>query len=134
MSYSFLKYSLAKDGDNLAPFEKKLKAQFFSNENQKIVFENAQKSVDPFITFGNVVESMHETFDNSLHLTPNNVNQLNRICIEKLSKKKNLCQQGTVRSRNTFIRANIPTNFLPRASFSLQEESNDHILEFPPRR
>ncbi len=133
MSFSFLKnYSLNEYGDehNLSPFEKRLRQQFFSEENKKHLYSMAQRSIDTFITFGNTVEAMYDTFDNSMHLTPSTVEQLNNICIEQMRKKKNLCQQGTLRARNNFIRANIPTNFLPRASFKLQEESNDDIIEF----
>ena len=133
MAFSFIKnYSLNEYGDehNLSPFEKRLRTQFFSEENKKKIFSMAQRSIDAFITFGNAVEEMYDTFDNAMHLTPSTVEELNNICIEQMRKKKNLCQQGTLRERNKFIRANIPTNFLPRASFKLQEESNDDIIEF----
>lgn len=129
---SYLKYSLAEDGDNLSPFEKQLRSRFLTNENKNLVFKSAQTSVDAFITYGNVVDAMYETFTNNLHSNPSTVDELNTFCINEMKKKKNLCQQGTLRSRNNFIRASIPSNFLPRPSFSLQdEESYDKILEFP---
>jgi len=128
---SYLRYALAEDGDNLSPFEKQLRDQFLTDANKISVFKIAQSEIDPFITYGNTVDSMYETFTNYVHRIPTTVEELNGYCISEMKKKKNLCQQGTLRERNKFIRAEIPSNFLPRASFSVQDDSYDKLLEFP---
>jgi len=128
---SYLRYSLAEDGDNLSPFEKQLRERFLSDENKKTIYKMAQSQIDPFITYGNVIDSMYESFTNFAHMNPTNVEEINAFCIEEMKKKRNLCQQGTLRTRNRFIRASKPSTFLPRASFSVQEDSHDNILQFP---
>ena len=129
MSYS--SYSTAEDGDNLSPFEKRLRTQFTSKSNQSIVFSSAQKNVDPLITFGNVVDEMYDTFTANLHLSPHSVELLNSRTISTLIRKRDLHNNSTIRTRERdFTRSKLPSDFLPRASFRLQEDSDDKILEF----
>ena len=129
MSYSA--YSLAEDGDNLSPFEKRLREQFISRSNQSVVFSSAQQNVDPLITFGTVVDEMYDTFTANLHLSPHSVEILNSRTISTLIRKRDMNNNATVRTRERdFTRSKLPTDFLPRASFRLQENSDDKILEF----
>ena len=128
---SYPNYSLAEDGDNLSLFEKKLRSQFLSKSNQSVVFSVAQRNVDPLITFGTVVDQMYESFTGNLHLSPHSVESLNSSTIGSLIRKRDLSNSATIRIRERdFARSKIPSNFLPRASFKLQEDSDDKILEF----
>jgi len=133
MAQQGLNYSLNKDEDfALSPAEKKLRTEFLSKDNQAFLFTNTKNLVDPNISYGRVVDFMYEIFTMSLSKDPQSVQFLNNLCINEIRRKIKLNTKATVRVRDRGIkRANIPENFLPRPSFSRQEDSHDKILEFP---
>lgn len=127
----FVNYTLQGNGENLSPAEQQLRAKFLSKENKDSVFAMAQRTVDPMVTYGNIVDSMHETFEGSLYLVVETVAQMNDLFIKRFQDKRKASLEATARSRQRgFVRSNIPENILPRASFSLQDDSHDKIVEF----
>lgn len=127
----FVNYTLQDNGENLSPAEQQLRGQFLSKENKDSVFGMVQRSVDPMVTYGNVVDSMHETFEGSLYLVVDTVEQLNELFIKRFRDRRKASLEATARSRQRgFVRSNIPEHILPRAAFSIQDESHDKIVEF----
>lgn len=127
----FVNYTLQDNGENLSPAEQELQRKFLSKENKDAVFGIVQTSVDPMVTYGNVVNAMHQTFEESLYLVVDTVKQFNDLFLERFQDKRNASLEATTRSRQRgFVRLNIPANILPRASFSLQDDSHDKIVEF----
>ncbi len=127
----FVNYTLQGNGENLSPAEQQLKGKFLSKENKDLVFGMVQRSVDPMVTYGNVVDAMYETFEGSLYLVVDTVEQLNELFIKRFQDRRKASLEATARSRQRgFVRSNIPENILPRASFSIQDESHDKIVEF----
>jgi len=127
----FVNYTLQDDGENLSPVEKILRTRFLSDENKAVVYQKVQQVVDPMITYGNVVDAMYESFERSLFLVLNTVDEMNAVFIKSFSDKRKTSLIAMARSRERgFVKSNIPSNFLPRPSFNLQDNSNDKILEF----
>ena len=127
----FTKYATAEVQDNLSPFEKKLRERFLSNSNQMDVFHKAQLEINPQITFGNVVDSMYETFDHNLHDSPTTIEKLNNLSMFHMRRKHSISTKSQIRTADLHSRSNIPRNILPRRLFELQEDSRDNIVEFP---
>lgn len=128
--FAFTKYGVAEEQDNLSPFEKKLRERFLKNSNQIAVFTQAQ-SINPQITFGNVVDSMYDTFSQNLHESPTTVERLNDLCMIHIRKKHAISTKSTLRTADLHSRANIPSTILPRRSFEMQDDSYDKIVEYP---
>lgn len=127
----FVNYTLQGNGENLSPAEQQLREKFLSKDNKDSVFGMVQRSVDPMVTYGNVVDSMFETFEGSLYLVVDTVEQLNELFIKRFQERRKASLEATARSRQRgFVRSNIPEHILPRASFSVQDESHDKIVEF----
>jgi len=133
-SSRYLQYSIQESNEALSPSEKILRRGFLSKENTNVLIDVVHRNINPSETDGNVVDAMHETFERSLYLDPDTISELNNIFIKNFKATHDASVNAMTRSRErSFTRSNIPTNFLPRASFSVQEDSHDKILEFSRR-
>jgi len=127
----FVNYTLQDDGENLSPLEKLLRERFLSKDNKDVVYRMVQSQIDPMVTYGNVTDAMYECFERSLFLVLDTVKEMNDVFIQKFAQKRKTSLEAMSRSRDRgFVKSNIPSNFLPRPSFNLQENSNDKLLEF----
>lgn len=128
-----MNYSVrSEENSKLSPFEKTLRNEFLSEQNTLFLFENTKKLIDKNISYGNVVDQMYETFTLSLSDNPPSTSYLNNVCINKIRSDFERKTNAIIRTRErSFIKSNIPQNFLPRPSFSAQEDSNDRLVEFP---
>jgi len=127
----FVNYTLQDDGENLSPIEKILRTKFLSKENMDVVYRMVQENIDPMVTYGNVTDAMYESFEKSLFLVLDTVGEMNTVFMKNFAEKRKTSMDAMSRSRDRgFVKSNIPSNFLPRPSFNLQDNSNDKILEF----
>lgn len=127
----FVNYTLQGNGENLSPIEQQLRSKFLSNENKDVVFRQVQESIDSMVSYGNVTDAMYESFERSLFLTLGTVGEMNNEFLRTFAGKRKTAMQAMSRSRERgFAKSNIPSTFLPRPSFNLQDDSNDRILEF----
>lgn len=117
-------YSL--DQSSLLPFEKRMKARFLSEENKLVVWRLATRSVNPTISFGNVVDAMESVFNLSTYDLPSSVNGLNVRTIDKLKADHERHVRGTAKSREFgFVNGKIPSTMLARPSFSVEKDGED---------
>lgn len=121
--YRYIGNSLDTD-EAMSPREKALKNEFLSKQNTLLLFESAQRHVDPNTSYSNVVDAMHNEFTVGLGgavlLT---LSFLNQTTIDKLSISHEKHMEAMRRSREVgFEKSKIPSKMLPRPSFNLEED------------
>lgn len=121
-------YSL--DKSSLLPSEKIMKARFLSDDNKLVVWKLATRSVNPTISFGNVVDAMENVFILSTYDLPPSVNDLNVRTINKIKEDHERHIKGTAKSREFgFVKGKIPSTMLARPSFAM-EKNNEEEEDF----
>ena len=117
------------DKESILPFEKKIKATFLSEANKVEVWKSVINSVNPTITFGNVVDAMEDIFTISIIDQFTSVENLNTRTIQKISIDNARNIRGMARSREFgFVNGKIPSKMLQRPIFTVEEEPEiDHF-------
>lgn len=122
-----LRYSLKQDYTMVSPLEKKRRHDFFENGNVNSVVLDVHSRVDSEISRTTIVESMHCVFTNMLGRNQLlGLNVLNENVVQELIRKKASSDKFSLVSRKVgFESSKIPTNILPRPSFSLEKEDEN---------
>ena len=116
-----LRYSLKQDYTMVSPLEKKKRDEFFEKGNVDSIVLDVHSQVDSDISSATIVESMHCVFTNMLGRNQVlELNVLNENVVRELIRKKASSDKFSLVSRKVgFESSKIPTNILPRPSFSL---------------
>lgn len=122
---SLLRYSLKSE--LVSPVEKMLKEKFFSNLNTTTVVGMVHSRVSSQFSRGEIVDVMHTVFTHMLGSNQlNSVEELNAAVVQDMFRRKNSSDKASFVSRKVgFERNKIPSNILPRASFSLESEDEN---------
>ena len=124
----FVGFSTRKSTDELyRPSEKKLRDEFFSIENVKIVYQTVQTNVSTQVSYNMTMETMKTVFrlaigtDDHPSISEMNIETINRVKIE-FERAQIIQDRHTERA---FTNANVPTRILPRPSMALPRNDDD---------
>lgn len=124
-----------KQDERLSPSETSIQNKFYDHENISRVLHMVHESVDNFYSQGNVVDVMHDVFTQMLGENVNVrnfdgiVGRMNDAVVERVRDRKMASNRASQISRRVGFETNkIPSKFLPRASFSLEEEDEEEFM------
>lgn len=123
-SMSLLRYPLKVD-ERLTPSEQALHDFFFRADNAAQLLRAVHARVDAGISHAALIDAMHDIFTEGIGGSSRNISvaTLRTDVVNRLLHKKNMSNRASALSRRVgFERSKIPTQILPRASFSLPSE------------
>lgn len=124
----FSDFSLYKRTDELLrPAEKELSGRFHATENIQLLYKKAVSEIDTTVSYHNVTRTMDTVFRLAIQTEDlPGVSDMNASVLRKLSDfaRHNEASQNRYAER-TFTKSNVPTNFLPRPSYSSHRGDSD---------
>jgi len=123
----FFDFSLYKRTDVLLrPAEKELSGRFHSTENIQLLYKRATIEVGISVPYSDVTSTMDAVFRRAIQ-TENlpTVSEMNGAVLGKLSGDFERTSTSQKRyAERVFQNSNVPTQFLPRPSYSPSHENN----------
>lgn len=123
----FFDFSLYKRTDELLrPAEKELSGRFHSTENIQLLYKRATSEVDAEISYSDVTTTMDIVF--RLAIKTENLPQVPAMNTAVLHKLSDVTER-TIRSQQLYTERvyknnNVPTQFLPRPSYSSHDDKD----------
>ena len=124
----FFDFSLYKRTDELLrPAEKELSGRFHSTENIGQLHKRALSEVDIDVSYSDVTTMMDAVFRHAIN-TENlpQVSEMNTDVLRKLSHStERMATSQQLYAERVFKNSNVPTQFLPRPSYSSHDNDED---------
>lgn len=128
----FFDFSLYKRTDELLrPAEKELSGRFHSTENIQLLYKRATTEVSISVPYSAVTVTMDAVFRSAIQ-TENlpTVSEMNGAVLGKLSRDLKMTSTRQKRyAERVFQNSNVPTQFLPRPSYSSHDNEEDDTIE-----